>query len=231
MRDVDDDAVGSRPFHLEIGVAAGRHRRIDMILRGQPLRFGVFQLFASLVEIVDLEAEMVDAVEIWSMRADIGRRVGLVVEDRDIDVAVGQEHRAVRAAAQFLQAKRRFVELGDLCRLLCRQGDMFDACHDFLPYCCRGVSLLIPLIARQTRSGVAGISIWVTPHSDSASTTALMTTPNAGVVPPSPAGRMPSGCVGLGTSDNSVSKNGTMSAFGIASSINEPDTTCAVPAS
>src|SRR5436190_10598292 len=216
MRDVDDDAVGSGPFHLEIGVAARCHRGIDMVLRGQPLRVGVFQSLAGLVEIVDLEAEMMDAVEIRSMCADIGRCVGLVVEDRDIDVAVSQEHRAVRAAAQFLQAKRRFVELGDLCRLLRRQGDVFDACHVVLPYCCRGVSLLIPLIARQTRSDVAGISICVTPHSDSASTTALMTTPNAGVVPPSPAGRMPSGCVGLGTSESSVSKNGTMSAFGIA---------------
>src|SRR5437868_14991964 len=28
MRDVDDDAVGPRPFHLEIRVAAGRHPRI-----------------------------------------------------------------------------------------------------------------------------------------------------------------------------------------------------------
>ena len=55
-------------------------------------------------------------------------------------------------------------------------------------------------IARQMRSGVAGISMWLTPNSASASTIALITTPSAGVVPPSPAGRMPSGCVVDGTS-------------------------------
>ena len=46
-------------------------------------------------------------------------------------------------------------------------------------------------MARHTRSGVAGISTWRTPSSDSASTTALITAPSAGVVPPSPPGRMP----------------------------------------
>ena len=61
-------------------------------------------------------------------------------------------------------------------------------------------------MARHTRSGVAGISMWVTPNSASASTMALTTTPSAGVVPPSPAGRMPSGWVGVGTSLSSVAK-------------------------
>src|SRR5207253_6714149 len=85
MRDVDDDAVRSGPFHLEIGMAAGRHRRIDMVFPGQPLGLGVLQLLAGLVEIVDLEAEMMDAVEIRPVRPDIGRFLGLVVQDRDVD--------------------------------------------------------------------------------------------------------------------------------------------------
>src|SRR5205823_14517092 len=131
-------------------------------------------------------------------------------------VAVGQKHRAVRAPPQFLQAESLLVEFGDFRRFLGRQFDMSDACHALHPYCCRGISLPLPLIARQTRSGVAGISRCVTPNSLSASTIALMTTPSAGVVPPSPAGRMPSGCVGLGTSLNSVSKYGSQTAFGIA---------------
>src|SRR5260370_451808 len=76
--------------------------------------------------------------------------------------------------------------------------------------------VLADRMARQTRSGVAGISMWVTPNSASASTTALITAPSAGVVPPSPAGRMPSGCVGLGTSLSSVAKKGRVSARGIA---------------
>ena len=56
----------------------------------------------------------------------------------------------------------------------------------------------MPRMARQMRSGVAGISICSTPNSASASTIALTTTPSAGVVPPSPPARMPSGCVGRG---------------------------------
>src|SRR5262249_44343712 len=74
----------------------------------------------------------------------------------------------------------------------------------------------MPWMARQMRSGVAGISMWVTPNSASASTIALITTASAGVVPPSPAGRMPSGWVVEGTSLISVVKNGSMSARGIA---------------
>ena len=41
-------------------------------------------------------------------------------------------------------------------------------------------------IARQTRSGVAGISMWRTPNSESASTTALTTAGRAPTQPASP---------------------------------------------
>jgi tripartite-type tricarboxylate transporter receptor subunit TctC len=71
-------------------------------------------------------------------------------------------------------------------------------------------------MARQTRSGVAGISMWVTPNSASASTIALTTAASAGVVPPSPPARMPSGCVVEGTSLSAVSNFGKQSALGIA---------------
>src|SRR5579862_3602925 len=216
MRDVDDDAVGAGPFHLEIGMAAGRHRRIDMVLGGQPPAMRALELLARLVEIVDLEPEMVNTREMRAVRAHVGRFLALGVEDRHVDVAVGQKDRAVGAAPQFLEAERRFVELGDFRRLLRRQRDVLDACHGLLPYsvrCCD--TLAFSCIARQTRSGVAGISMWLTPKSESASTIALMTTPRAGVVPPSPAGRMPSGWVGDGTSESSVAKNGTVSARGI----------------
>ena len=63
-------------------------------------------------------------------------------------------------------------------------------------------------IARQMRSGVVGISTWRTPNSASASTTAFTATASAGVVPPSPAGRMPSGWVVDGTSLMCVTKFG-----------------------
>src|SRR5204862_2559239 len=132
MRDVDDDAIRAGPFHLEIGVYAVSHRGVAVLLRGEALRVRPLQLLGGFVEIIHLEAEMVDAVEVRSVRADIGVLVGLVLQDSDMDVAVGQEHRAVRAAPQFPEAERRFVELSDLRRLLGRQCDVFDACHDLL---------------------------------------------------------------------------------------------------
>jgi hypothetical protein len=48
-------------------------------------------------------------------------------------------------------------------------------------------------MACQTRGGVAGISMCVTPNAASASTIALIVTPSAGVVPPSLPGRKPCG--------------------------------------
>src|SRR3954462_3607741 len=99
----------------------------------------LFELVAGLIEILDREAEMVDAAEIRPVRTHVERALVLVVEDRQIDMAVGEEHGAVRAAAQFLEAERFLIELGDLRRLLGRQRDMPDACHrrSSLVYCCR----------------------------------------------------------------------------------------------
>src|SRR6202030_191453 len=71
-------------------------------------------------------------------------------------------------------------------------------------------------MARQIRSGVTGISMWVTPNSASASTTALTTAPSAPVVPPSPAPRTPSRLVGVKTWLISVVKEGRRSARGMA---------------
>src|ERR1700722_1538850 len=108
MRDVDDDTVRPRPFHLEIGVTAGRHRRVDMVPAGQPLAARAFKLVAGFAEIIDLKAEMMDALKMWAMRAHVGRFLALGVEDRKVDVPVREEHRAIRAAPQFLEAEGRF---------------------------------------------------------------------------------------------------------------------------
>ena len=56
-----------------------------------------------------------------------------------------------------------------------------------------------PCIARQMRSGVAGISMCVTPNSVKASTTALTTAGSAPTQPASPAPLTPSGLVLVGT--------------------------------
>src|SRR5205085_4081757 len=92
-----------------------------------------------------------------------------------------------------------------------RGDDTQHLLDTYLAFCRRPSS-----IARHTRSGVAGISICVTPNSRSASTTALMTAASAGVVPPSPPARTPSGLVGDGISINSVANEGKTSARGIA---------------
>src|SRR5947208_7851621 len=69
-------------------------------------------------------------------------------------------------------------------------------------------------IARQTRSGVAGMSMLVTPRADSASTTALITAAVDAIVPVSPTPLTPSGFVGLGVSVLPSSNDGNSAADG-----------------
>jgi tripartite-type tricarboxylate transporter receptor subunit TctC len=71
-------------------------------------------------------------------------------------------------------------------------------------------------IACHTRSGEQGMSMWLTPSSASASTTAFTITPSAGVMPPSPPPRKPSGWVVEGTSESAVANDGKSSARGMA---------------
>src|SRR5260370_13716023 len=69
-------------------------------------------------------------------------------------------------------------------------------------------------IARQTFSGVAGMSIWAMPSGLSASTTALLMAARAPTLPASPAPLTPKGLVLVGTGFSSVSKEETPSARG-----------------
>src|SRR5205814_3770996 len=95
--------------------------------------------------------------------------------------------------------------------IVVREIDMLDLDEG----CAHSSSIGLPFarIARQTRSGVAGSSMCSMP---SASQIALMTVASAGVVPPSPPPRRPSGWLAAGTSLSSVMKNGSMSARGSA---------------
>ena len=69
-------------------------------------------------------------------------------------------------------------------------------------------------IAAQTRSGVAGMSMSVTPRGASASTTAFITAGVAAIVPASPMPFTPSGFDGLGVTVWSSSMLGTSAADG-----------------
>src|ERR1700722_18480899 len=79
---------------------------------------------------------MMDAAEIWPMRAHVRRPLILVVEHREMDVAVGQERGAVTATAQLFEAECLFVEFGGSRRVLGGQGDVADAGHGVPPRAC-----------------------------------------------------------------------------------------------
>ena len=84
--------------------------------------------------------------------------------------------------ARLLEKDRRkscAVAEADRYRRWCRHGD--------------------PLITRHTFSGVTGMSMWVTPNSDSASTTAFITDGSAPAQPASPQPFTPSRLVLQGT--------------------------------
>ena len=113
-------------------MAAGRHFRIEAVFRGQLLALGLLQLLCRLVEILDLEAEMMDAAEIGAVGADIGVLFCLEIKDGKVDVAVGQKHRAARITADLAHSECFLVKGRGLCRILGRQRDVFDSRHVFL---------------------------------------------------------------------------------------------------
>ena len=84
-----------------------------------------------------------------------------------------------------------------------------DALGDLVVEPCRD-HCFASSIARQTRSGVAGIWISVTPRCESASTTALITAGAAAIVPVSPTPFAPNGFVGLVLSVRSSSNDGQL---------------------
>ncbi len=124
---------GPAHFISKLRWRARRHFHVETVFFGQLLAGRLFELVRGGVEVFDLKAEMVDAAEIGAVRADVGVLLGLEVEDREIDVAVGQKHRTARVAANFAHAERLLVKGGGLCRILGRQSDMLDSGHVFPP--------------------------------------------------------------------------------------------------
>src|ERR1044072_4080155 len=82
--------------------------------------------------------------------------------------------------------------------------------------CHPGRATRAELIAAHTLAGVAGISMCVTPYSDSASTTALIAAASAGVMPASPPPFTRNALPPVGSSASTTSKFGTLSARGTA---------------
>src|SRR5689334_5721294 len=99
MRNVDYHAVGAGPLHLEIAMATGSHLHIKPRLLFEPLALRALQLCCRLIEVFDLETEVMDAAVVRSIGSDIGGMLCLPIQDRQIDVAVGQKDGAVRSSA------------------------------------------------------------------------------------------------------------------------------------
>jgi DNA-binding NarL/FixJ family response regulator len=78
------------------------------------------------------------------------------------------------------------------------------------------LAALASRMARHTRSGVSGMSMWITPRWATASMTAFWTAGVAPIVPDSPIPLTPSGFSGVGVSVRWVSKAGSSAADGIA---------------
>src|SRR5580693_8845786 len=133
VRNVDHHTVGAGPFHLEIAVASGSHLNTEPLFLLEALTLGTLQLRGGFVEVLDLKAEMVDAAVVRPVGADIGGFFRLPIQDRQVEVAVGQEYGAVRGTPDLLHSESVLVEGGDLCGLLCRQRDVFDPRHRFPP--------------------------------------------------------------------------------------------------
>jgi hypothetical protein len=71
-------------------------------------------------------------------------------------------------------------------------------------------------MARQTRSGLTGMSMWRTPRWAIALITAFWTAGPAPIVPPSPTPFAPSGFRSVGVSSGTVTSAGSSAAVGIA---------------
>ena len=134
MRNVDHHIVGPGPFHLEITMASSGHLHSEPLFLLEALTLGALQLRRGFVEVLDLKTEMVDAAVVRPVGADIGGFFRLPIQDRQVDLAVGQEYGAVRGTPDLLHSESVLVEGGDLCGLLCRQRDVFDSRHKFPPY-------------------------------------------------------------------------------------------------
>src|SRR5262249_14911839 len=122
--------VGAGPLSSGSGVVVRGPLGVRTGLLGETPGLDRLQLLAGLAEVVHLEAEMVDAVVIGPVGADVGILLGLPVQNGQVDVAVGQEHRAARAATDLLESEALFVKGRDRIGVLGGQRDVLDPRHD-----------------------------------------------------------------------------------------------------
>src|SRR5260370_19506274 len=112
VRNVDHHIIGAGPFHLEIAVASSSHLHPEPLFLFEAPTLGAIELRRGLVEVLDLKAEMMDAAVVRPVGADIGGFLRLPIEDRQVDVAAGQEHGAVRGPPDLLPPEKGPLERG-----------------------------------------------------------------------------------------------------------------------
>src|SRR5262249_59293554 len=135
-------------------MAASRHLHVEPQFLLKPLALSALQLRCRPVEVFDLEAEMMDAAVVWPVGPDISRLLCFPIQDRQIDITIGQEHGAVRGSPNFLHAESILVKGCHFGGIIGRQGDMLDTRHrlpstHIPPTCaCSGVPARLMLIGR-----------------------------------------------------------------------------------
>src|SRR6185312_15482338 len=128
LRKIELVAFGIAGAELGIGPVGGARPRLFEPVLGEPVRHRF--------DVVDLEAEMV--------QADGGFGLELVRQDRQAEIAVGQEMAAAGRAAHQLHVEIAHVEIGDLVRLAREQREMADLrlAHVCPPSCGRSAGVL-----------------------------------------------------------------------------------------
>src|SRR6266851_532234 len=123
LGDVEQDALGPVELLLEITGLIAAMPLVDVVLGAEaiePLR--------KFVDILDQDAEMMDAAEIHAL----AELVGLEFEDRHVERAVGQEHAVGERPVgppDLLEIERLLVELGHRHRVLGGDRDMAELGH------------------------------------------------------------------------------------------------------
>src|SRR5205807_665646 len=134
--DVDHLIIGAPVLNLIIGTGV-RTRRVPQV---DPPHGGLgarlLQLFAGLVYIIHQETEVVDAGVPGHVPGTLTAALLIGLENSQINVPIG-EVVAGPGPAHLLQTEHLFVKGGSLLRVWGAYGDVFDLCHNDLPYAIR----------------------------------------------------------------------------------------------
>src|SRR5262245_57312965 len=134
LRNIEHDAIRAAVLHLYVGVTPVAHPEslVDIITTPGASRS---ELLTDRLQAFDLKADVVNAT-VGFAPLDARGDVVLEIEDRQVDVAVTQEHSTrprIVDLANLLHAEHVDVELCRLLHILSREGDVLLLRHRFSP--------------------------------------------------------------------------------------------------